>query len=120
MQQIVHGQWTNIVFYNYEIRPPLKDLVFQLLPRMPDELFWVSELIFWPLLFLGIFSCLRCLMLGIFFGNVPPRSEFHNAVTIFRKAWVHLTALQNLRALSFMFTILPGPADHCLADSAGR
>lgn len=113
IQQILHGIHTNIVFANYEVRPILKDVSFSLLPHLQEEYFWVSEAIFYPILFFGVASLLRSLIVGIIFGSPPPLKDCHNFVTIGKRVLTQLIVCQTLRELSFSFTILPGPANHC-------
>jgi len=114
LNQYVHSVWTNLVFYFYEVRPKLKDLGFDMTPKLGEDYFWVSEAVFYPLFLVGMASTFWPILLCCECGLcLPSYLKPHNLVTLFRRVMIHLTICQTLRAASFMFTILPGPADHC-------
>jgi len=115
MNQYFHSVWTNLVFYFYEVRPALRDLGFEMLPTIGEDYFWVSESVFYPLFIFGIASVFWPLVLC--FTSKRPPFRPHNIVILLKRLAIHLTICQTLRALSFMFTILPGPADHCQSET---
>jgi len=115
VNQYLHSVWTNLVYYFYEVRPALKDLGFEMLPKIGEDYFWVSESVFYPLFIFGILSIFWPLIL-CFTSKRPPFAP-HNVAYLLKRLSIHLTICQTLRALSFMFTILPGPADHCQSET---
>ena len=100
-----------------QVRPILRDLGMEFLPHISEDYFWVSEAVFYPAFILGFASLFGCFIWGIMIGPVPKIEECANVSTIFRRLMIHITICQTLRAASFMFTILPGPADHCQATN---
>ena len=109
LNQYVHSVWTNLVFYFYEVRPKLKDLGFDMTPKLGEDYFWVSEAVFYPLFLVGMASAFWPILLCCECGFcLPSYLKPHNLVTLFRRLMIHLTICQTLVA-SFMFTILPGP-----------
>jgi len=100
-----------------QVRPILRDLGMEFLPHISEDYFWVSEAVFYPAFILGFASLFGCFIWGIMIGPVPKIEECANVSTIFRRLMIHITICQTLRAASFMFTILPGPADHCQSET---
>lgn len=112
INQYLHSVWTNLVYYFYEVRPALRDIGFEMTPKIGEDYFWVSEAVFYPLFIVGLVSAFW--PLALCFGiKMPSHIKPHNLVVLWKRFFIHVTICQTLRALSFMFTILPGPAEHC-------
>eukprot|EP00892_Ulva_mutabilis_P001579 jgi/Ulvmu1/11421/UM075_0085.1 len=107
MFQYVHGIFTQLVYRRHIPSPePLLDTGFQLLPEIGPKHFWVSELVFTIL-----FGSFLVWVVSPFFTE---KKTFYTVVVV-QRLLVHLCCCQALRIVSFMSTVLPGPAHHCLA-----
>jgi hypothetical protein len=102
--QYAHSCATRVVYHFHEVRPPLRDLGFALLPSLSASYFWLSEALLIPILFIGIATTLA----PLFISRVQ-----YNAVPAFARFWTVVSVCDVLRSISFLATVLPGPAPHC-------
>ena len=110
--QLFHSIATNFVYYlssqkmTASQRLQLYDVGFALLPELPNELFFLSDII--------VYSCIGFLcttmFLSIFFQDII---VCNSLFIVIKRYVVTVSVLQFLRIISFCSTLLPGPAQQC-------
>lgn len=112
----IHSTLTNVVYYFHKPGETLPDLGYELLPELTGRWSSLGEdlTIAWAAL-------VWCFMWANFFVSQPSRDSSGRGKIIFcihmlSRLVACVTICILLRCLTFMVTVLPGPAPHCKAD----
>ena len=112
-----HMVFRNIAFYRYPSYVPvsarLKDLGYELIPKMPDEYHELGNI---PMMILSVTLILSSLT--SLFGNEKGKVKPH-ATNILIRYYIIYTIGHIIRFTMFVGTTLPGSADHCLGSRPG-
>lgn len=109
--QWVHSVGTNIVYWLHVQGPRLRDLGFDLLPELSGFWTWVNEILVYSL-----FAAAAGFLFSPFFIRRSKGIRI-SSMLMMKKMCLCFVYLQTLRIVSFLVTILPGPAPHCQPGS---
>jgi hypothetical protein len=107
---VAGGVARNIAYYRNVQGSRLKDLGYEIIPEINDKFNIISEIVMWIINIIGF----SILVIPVFYHPDKQKLSMINmGVRIFNV----LTIGNILRAIMFLSTSLPSPADHCMPDS---
>ncbi|GMH67372.1 hypothetical protein TrRE_jg8022 [Triparma retinervis] len=115
LMQVFHSSCTNLIYYLQSVnlsgaqRTPLFDVSFQFLPLLTGWMWNLSDLFIYSLIITTVFFLVSSIFVSWSFTSKPIF-----ATLIVRRFFVTLVLLQQLRALSFLTTFLPGASEQCI------
>jgi hypothetical protein len=112
--QYLHKVGTNVAYYLHRPGPALYDTGFELVPKLAPEYRFLSEIVFLCLFVSGLGVCVS----PLFIKQTPhPGTKRLYAVICLLRFFTVASVAQTLRVISFLATLLPGPAPHCQPGS---
>jgi hypothetical protein len=117
LMQVFHSSCTNLVYYLQATnlsgaqRTPLFDVSFKFLPLLTGWMWNLSDIFIYTLITITVFLLVSSIFVS---WSFTPKPIY--AVLIVRRFFVTLVLLQQLRAISFLTTFLPGASEQCIYE----
>ncbi len=111
--QFIHKLCVNIVYVFHRPGLSLPDIGFYILPKLPNEYGFLSEIMFLLLIICTVIFSFAPLF-GYFNYMLKKKSS---TVLIYSRFGIVLVISEFLRCISFLSTSLPGPGYHCSIEN---